>query len=55
MSRGGGAVNDELRQLEELATDAIGELQEAVGELNAVLGLLENSNGEEVVKVQPRT
>ena len=36
---------DDLPEPEELATDAIGELQEAVGELNAVLGLLENGNG----------
>jgi type I restriction enzyme M protein len=33
---------DDLPEPEELATDAIAELQEAVEELNAVLGLLEN-------------
>ena len=36
---------DDLPEPEELATDAIGELEEAVGELNAVLTLLENGNG----------
>ena len=36
---------DELPPPEELATDAIGELEDAVEELNAVLGLLENGNG----------
>lgn len=34
----------DLPEPEELATDAIGELEEAVGELNAVLTLLENGN-----------
>jgi type I restriction enzyme M protein len=33
---------DELPPPEELATDAIGELEGAVEELNAVLALLEN-------------
>ncbi len=37
---------DELPEPEELATDAIGELEEAVAELNQVLGLLENGNKE---------
>jgi len=36
---------DELPEPEELATDAVAELESAVEELNAVLGLLENSNG----------
>ncbi len=36
---------DELPPPEELATDAIGELEDAVEELNAVLALLENGNG----------
>ena len=36
---------DELPPPEELATDAISELEDAVGELNAVLALLENGNG----------
>lgn len=35
---------------EGLATDAIGELEEAVGELNAVLTLLENSSNNGVPK-----
>jgi type I restriction enzyme M protein len=35
---------DELPPPEELATDAIGELEDAVEELNAVLALLENGN-----------
>jgi type I restriction enzyme M protein len=35
---------DDLPEPEELVTDAIGELTEAVGELNAVLTLLENEN-----------
>ncbi len=30
---------------EELAADAIAELESAVGELNAILSLLENDNG----------
>ena len=36
---------DDLPEPEELATDAISELEGAVGELNAVLALLENGNG----------
>ena len=36
---------DELPPPEELATDAISELEGAVEELNAVLVLLENGNG----------
>ena len=40
----------DLPEPEELATDAIGELEEAVGELNAVLTLLENGNGERVLQ-----
>ena len=39
---------DGLPEPEELATDAISELESAVEELNAVLSLLENSN-EEVI------
>ena len=35
---------DDLPEPEELATDAIAELEEAVGELNEVLRLLENGN-----------
>ena len=35
----------DLPEPEELVTDAIGELEEAVGELNAVLVLLENGDG----------
>ena len=37
---------DELPEPEELATDAIEELEEAVGELNQVLRLLENGTAE---------
>src|SRR5947199_10863626 len=36
---------DDLPEPEELATDAIAELEGAVEELNAVLALLENENG----------
>jgi type I restriction enzyme M protein len=36
---------DDLPEPEELATDAISELEAAVGELNHVLALLENGNG----------
>ena len=36
---------DDLPEPEELITDALGELQEAVSELNEVLVLLENGNG----------
>ena len=36
---------DELPEPEELATDAIAELESAVEELNAIIGLLENGNG----------
>jgi type I restriction enzyme M protein len=36
---------DELPEPEELATDAIEELEAAVGELNAILVQLENGNG----------
>jgi type I restriction enzyme M protein len=35
---------DELPEPEELATDAISELETAVEELNAIIGLLENSD-----------
>ena len=35
---------DELPEPEELAADAISELESAVEELNTILGLLENSN-----------
>jgi len=38
---------DELPEPEELATDAIEELEEAVAELNQVLRLLENGSGED--------
>ena len=38
---------DELPEPEELATDAISELESAVEELNAILGMLENSNSVE--------
>lgn len=41
MSRAGDAVNDDLPEPEELATDAIRELEEAVGESNAAPGLLD--------------
>ena len=37
---------DDLPEPEELATDAILELEEAVAELNAVLRLLENGDSE---------
>jgi type I restriction enzyme M protein len=43
---------DELPEPEELATDAIEELEAAVGELNNVLSLLESGNGSEA-KVTP--
>lgn len=36
---------EDLPPPEELATDAIGELEGAVEELNAVLAMLENGNG----------
>lgn len=39
--------SDELPEPEELATDAIEELEEAVGELNQILRLLENGAAEE--------
>ena len=38
---------DELPEPEELATDAISEFESAVEELNAILELLENSNGKD--------
>lgn len=41
---------DDLPEPEELATDAIGELEGAVKELNAVLAMLENGNGKPVRK-----
>jgi len=44
---------DELPEPEELATDAIAELEAAVGELNAVIALLENGNGNEAVPAKP--
>jgi type I restriction enzyme M protein len=39
---------DDLPEPEELATDAIGELEAAVEELNAILALLESGNGVEL-------
>jgi type I restriction enzyme M protein len=39
---------DELPEPEELATDAIEELEAAVGKLNSVLSLLENGDGSEL-------
>ena len=44
---------DDLPPPEELATDAIGELEGAVEELNAVLALLENGNGAEGTAKRP--
>jgi len=44
---------DELPPPEELATDAIGELDGAVEELNAVLALLENGNGTDGTRKKP--
>lgn len=41
---------DELPDPEELATDAISELEGAVEELNGILALLENENGEEAAE-----
>jgi type I restriction enzyme M protein len=38
--------NEELQEPEELATDAIAELETAIAELNAVLRLLENGNSD---------
>ncbi len=38
---------DELPEPEELATDAISELEGALGELNNIISMLENSNGQE--------
>jgi len=35
---------DELPEPEELATDAIAELESAVGELSAIMKMLENGN-----------
>ncbi len=40
---------DNMPDPEELAADAIAELEGAVGELNAVIGMLENGNGGEAV------
>ena len=37
--------SDDLPEPDELATDAIAELQSAIQELNAVLAALENGNG----------
>ena len=37
---------DDLPEPEELATDAISELKEAIGELNEVLKLLGDGNGD---------
>ncbi len=45
---------DELPPPEELATDAISELEGAVEELNAVLVLLENGNGANGKQKKPR-
>ena len=39
------SAGDDLPEPEELATDAIAELQGAIDELNAVLTALENGNG----------
>ena len=42
---------DELPEPEELATDAISELEEAVNDLNAIISMLENSNYSEALKL----
>jgi type I restriction enzyme M protein len=42
---------DELPEPEELAADAIAELESAVEELNAILSLLENNNGQGISRV----
>jgi type I restriction enzyme M protein len=44
---------DELPEPEELATDAIAELKAAVGELNNILSLLEDGNGEKTTAKTP--
>ncbi|HYR88442.1 MAG TPA: class I SAM-dependent DNA methyltransferase [Terriglobia bacterium] len=44
---------DDLPEPEELATDAIAELESAVEELNAVIALLENGNGNGTVAAKP--
>jgi len=46
---------NELPEPEELATDAIAELQYAVKDLNTVLSLLENNNEEEAISTIKRT
>jgi type I restriction enzyme M protein len=43
---------DEVLEPEELATDAIGELEAAVDELNAVISLLQNNNGPDASSVK---
>ncbi len=43
---------DELPEPEELATDAIAELESAVEELNAIIGLLEDGSGNGASRVQ---
>jgi type I restriction enzyme M protein len=47
------SLNDtaELPEPEELATDAIAELESAVGELSAIIAMLENSDDAETVKL----
>jgi len=44
---------DELPEPEELATDAVAELEGAVDQLNAVISLLENGNGNSVEAAKP--
>jgi type I restriction enzyme M protein len=46
---------DELPEPEELVTDAIEELEAAVGELNSVLALLENGNGADAKSATAKT
>jgi type I restriction enzyme M protein len=40
---------DELPEPEELAADAIAELESAVGELNTIVALLENAYNDEIL------
>jgi type I restriction enzyme M protein len=47
--------DDDLPEPEELATDAIAELESAVEELNAVIALLENGNGAVAAKPTKKT
>jgi len=46
---------DDLREPEELATEAVAELEGAVAELNALIELLDNGNSENAIAITAKS